>query len=374
MHPSWSRLFRHHSHSLSLLSVIVCQALTSPPAHSQESKARIVRFGVDACCNKTTDVISFPSLEGHDEPYFIVSELGGGESTRTGKFDVNDRGDRRALIHNFWEREIADGQTVEVVVTMMEADGGVPSSFWDKFKDPNVTVFKKNTTDLGDVSVSVILPVIDLLRLLTVNDDDLLGVVQVTIKNSGGYISMTTKPVSNAKSEQSINANRFFVDGSGASYTVEFWAQQTNNPAISQRASVQYRTHLEGIGDTASVAQPDMCGTTGESRRLEGIEVRPGSGKGPDVSLRYRGHISTRGNTDWVGLGSFLGTRGESLGMEAIWIETTGEFSKEFDVYYSAHLSNYGWTGWCRNGETCGTTGNFRNIEAVKILIADKIR
>ncbi|MEH1903426.1 MAG: hypothetical protein V7L04_18945 [Nostoc sp.] len=153
------------------------------------------------------------------------------------------------------------------------------------------------------------------------------------------------------------------------------YAQTTGNypeAGPSQKAVIQYQAHLQDLGDTSFVKQPLLCGTSGQSRRLEGflIKLAPGSAQ---VSLQYFAHIQNIGDTSWVSLGQYCGTKDQSLRVEGFAIALTGFSVVNYDVYYSALLQDTGQTPWYKNGEFCGTRGQSRRVEAISILIADKI-
>ncbi|MCC5665902.1 hypothetical protein LC653_18740 [Nostoc sp. CHAB 5784] len=140
----------------------------------------------------------------------------------------------------------------------------------------------------------------------------------------------------------------------------------------SKKAVIEYTAHLQDLGDTNFIKQPLLCGTTGQSRRLEGFLIRlaPGS---QNVGLRYFAHIQDQGDTSWKFLNQYCGTKGQSLRLEGFAIELTGLSILNYDVYYSAHLQGTGDTPWYRNGEFCGTRGQSIRVEAISIFIADKI-
>ena len=86
-----------------------------------------------------------------------------------------------------------------------------------------------------------------------------------------------------------------------------------------------FMVHLQDIGDKLypgverDVYDP-IIGTTGESRRLEGISIH--CRKNPTgKQLRYRVHVQDIGWQDWKNDGEYAGTRGRSLRVEAVQIE-----------------------------------------------------
>ena len=77
-------------------------------------------------------------------------------------------------------------------------------------------------------------------------------------------------------------------------------------------------------------------GTTGESKRLEAIEIKL-EGQPVDGDIEYRTHVQTYGWRGWSKNGAKSGTEGESKRLEAIQIRLTGDMEKKFDIYYRVH-------------------------------------
>ena len=66
------------------------------------------------------------------------------------------------------------------------------------------------------------------------------------------------------------------------------------------------------------------------------------------------------------------GTSGQSKRLEAIQIKLTGQVANEYDVYYRVHCQNFGWLGWAKNGESSGSEGYSRRLEAIQICLVPK--
>ncbi|MBR3833334.1 MAG: hypothetical protein IKJ73_03370, partial [Lachnospiraceae bacterium] len=66
------------------------------------------------------------------------------------------------------------------------------------------------------------------------------------------------------------------------------------------------------------------------------------------------------------------GTSGESKRLESIQIYLTGEMAKHYDIYYRVHAESFGWLGWVKNGEPAGTAGYSKRLEAIQIILAEK--
>lgn len=149
-------------------------------------------------------------------------------------------------------------------------------------------------------------------------------------------------------------------------------------------------------------------GTVGQSRRLEGFTLEL-EGSPSDMMLVYRIHIKKyedRPNDSdaadtiwkdnqgklWEKSGNYIGTKGESKRIEGIEVKlinkNTGEEYKGYKIQYQVHMKQFGWgTGeksndlkddgkindsfeeWVENGIFAGTNGQNRCIEAIRIRI-----
>ena len=134
--------------------------------------------------------------------------------------------------------------------------------------------------------------------------------------------------------------------------------------------SVFYQTHVQTYGWQKEVSDGMTSGTTGESKRLEGIQIRVNSSR---LGIRYRTHVQTYGwESRWAADGAMSGTSGQSKRLEAIQIELTGADADKYDVWYCVHAQQFGWLGWARNGESAGTAGYSYRLEGIRILITKK--
>ena len=138
-------------------------------------------------------------------------------------------------------------------------------------------------------------------------------------------------------------------------------------------ADVRYRTHIQTYGwETVWKKNGQMSGTTGQAKRLEGIEIQLES---DNISggVEYRTHVQTYGwEADWKKNGQMSGTTGQAKRLEAIQIRLTGEAAMIYDIYYRVHSQTYGWLGWAKNGESAGTEGFAKRLEGIEILLVKK--
>ena len=142
----------------------------------------------------------------------------------------------------------------------------------------------------------------------------------------------------------------------------------TNNAFI--RKSISYRTHVQDYGWQGYVYDGQQSGTSGQSKRLEGINIKLSLSL--DGNVVYRTHVQDYGWQDWKSNDAMSGTSGQSKRLEAIQIKLTGQVANEYDVYYRVHCQNFGWLGWAKNGESSGSEGYSRRLEAIQICLVPK--
>ena len=134
---------------------------------------------------------------------------------------------------------------------------------------------------------------------------------------------------------------------------------------------VKYRTHVQTYGWQSYVTDGAMSGTSGQAKRLEGINIALVD-KEYSGSIQYRTHVQSYGWMSWVSDGAMSGTSGQAKRLEAIEIKLTGEMANKYDVYYRVHSQTYGWLGWAKNGASSGTSGLGKRLEAIQIQVLPK--
>ncbi len=134
---------------------------------------------------------------------------------------------------------------------------------------------------------------------------------------------------------------------------------------------IQYQTHVQTYGWQGWKQDGAVSGTSGQAKRLEGIEIRLVD---PEFSgdVRYKTHVQTYGWQDWVSNGAMSGTSGQAKRLEAIQIELTGDMAAQYDIYYRVHAQTFGWMGWAHNGEPAGTAGYAKRLEGIEIQLVLK--
>ena len=162
-----------------------------------------------------------------------------------------------------------------------------------------------------------------------------------------------------------------FVSCFGIQMNVHAESQDAEVTTQATATSVSYRTHVQTYGWQNYVKDGAMSGTSGQSKRLEGINIKLDNQE-YSGGIRYRTHVQTYGWQGYVKDGEMSGTSGQSKRLEAIQIELTGEMAKHYDVYYRVHCQTFGWMGWAKNGELSGTAGYAKRLEGIEIKLVKK--
>ena len=166
----------------------------------------------------------------------------------------------------------------------------------------------------------------------------------------------------------------------GTSPVVNAKDTSNTNPQIAGADSpnVTYRTHVQSYGWQGWRYNGAMSGTSGQAKRLEGIEIKltnvPYSG-----GICYTTHVQSYGWQEptnnpsaWRRNGTMSGTSGQAKRLEAICIALTGDMQRHYDVYYRVHAQSFGWLGWAKNGAPAGTAGYAKRLEGIEIRLVPK--
>ena len=174
--------------------------------------------------------------------------------------------------------------------------------------------------------------------------------------------------------------NEAYIAKAGSSPVVGAPATDALKPVIPgvSTSNVAYKTHVQTYGWQGWKYNGSMSGTSGEAKRLEGINIKL-TNKQYDGGINYTTHVQTYGwqgdvnnpNT-WKKDGEMSGTSGEAKRLEAICITLTGEMAKHYDVYYRVHAQSFGWLDWAKNGEPAGTAGYAKRLEGIEIVLVEK--
>lgn len=143
----------------------------------------------------------------------------------------------------------------------------------------------------------------------------------------------------------------------------------SENSVVSSSPSISYQTHVQDYGWQSWKSNGEVSGTVGQSKRLEGINIKLSNING---SIEYKTHVQDIGWQDWKSNGQMSGTSGQSKRLEAIKVKLSGEAANQYDVYYRVHAQDYGWLEWAKNGESAGTEGYSKRLEGIQIVLVKK--
>lgn len=138
---------------------------------------------------------------------------------------------------------------------------------------------------------------------------------------------------------------------------------------VISNPSVVYQTHVQTIGWQGWKKDGEMSGTSGQSKRLEGINIKLENLNG---NVEYQTHVQSIGWQGWKSNGAMAGTSGQSKRLEAIKIKLSGEAANQYDIYYRVHAQSYGWLDWAKNGEAAGSEGYSKRLEGIEIRLVKK--
>lgn len=172
------------------------------------------------------------------------------------------------------------------------------------------------------------------------------------------------------------------MQGIASRFANAFYAApgQSTNPQIAGADSpnVTYRTHVQSYGWQGWKYNGAMSGTSGQAKRLEGIEIKL-TNKPYSGGISYTTHVQSYGWQEpvnapytWRRDGAMSGTSGQAKRLEAICISLTGDMQQHYDVYYRVHAQSFGWLGWAKNGAPAGTAGYAKRLEGIEIRLVPK--
>ena len=138
---------------------------------------------------------------------------------------------------------------------------------------------------------------------------------------------------------------------------------------VNTNPSVTYQTHVQDYGWQEWKNNGEMSGTSGQSKRLEGINIKL---QNLSESVEYQTHVQDIGWQGWKSNGVMSGTSGQSKRLEAIKIKLSGDAANKYDIYYRVHAQDYGWLGWAKNGESAGSEEYSKRLEGIEIKLVKK--
>jgi hypothetical protein len=208
-----------------LFAVIVFMAIPT------QTNAQTAAFTLNQLwCNRTTE-------QGQDEVYFIVfyryNFIGGisGQYT-TQQYNINDGNQPRSIgSFNLFQRPLYPGQSVDITVMVMEADGGGSAQIINRAQ----TIMEYGVpaacmgfppscpyaTAIGGV-VEFVASLPQKLQGLIQDTDDYIGSINVRLSNNNGYLEVQYYNMNRCTSSYPPNgiltANQSIFVGDGSSY------------------------------------------------------------------------------------------------------------------------------------------------------------
>ena len=149
--------------------------------------------------------------------------------------------------------------------------------------------------------------------------------------------------------------------GYGAIFSNDFVTLRPNTEVIASEPKnnnyLKYRGQCEDYGWLDWVNDGETCGTTGQSKRLEAIQIDS------NMEIQAKAHIQDIGWVDYgtINKDTVIGTVGEWRRLECLCLK--GDFK------YRVHVEGTGWTNWTNADgiTTLGTVGQSLRIEAIEI-------
>jgi uncharacterized protein YjdB len=148
---------------------------------------------------------------------------------------------------------------------------------------------------------------------------------------------------------------------------------------IAKDYDIYYRAYVQGLGWLSWAANGQKAGSASKSLRMEGLEVKLvakgslpadiGIGSFSEPIITYSAHVQNIGWMSSVNDDSVAGTTGRSLRLEALKITKPSVQGLTGNIYYTACVTGKGWLSEVSGGQVAGTTGESRAIEAIKIRL-----
>ena len=146
--------------------------------------------------------------------------------------------------------------------------------------------------------------------------------------------------------------------------------ENLNVLSVQENNGIKYKTHVQYYGWQDWKENGELAGTSGQSLRLEAINIQLTGDIASKVKIKYKTHVQYYGWQDWKENGELAGTSGQGLRLEAIKIQL--DYTDDYSVMYRVHVQNIGWQDWKTDGEMAGTSGQALRLEAIEIKIVKK--
>lgn len=138
---------------------------------------------------------------------------------------------------------------------------------------------------------------------------------------------------------------------------------------IPLEPSLSVMVHVEGISDMYGSAG-EFVGTRGRSLKAQGIAISINPPV-PGLYIEYRVHMEGIGDSSWFRDGAYAGTRGQHRRIEGFWVGLLGPLAKFYDVTYTGEIEGIGEMSGS-NGQFVGTTGQNKRCEGLRVKVSRK--
>lgn len=139
-------------------------------------------------------------------------------------------------------------------------------------------------------------------------------------------------------------------------------------PFVDGTAYLEMEGHVQHVGWSAGAG---TVGTVGRGLRMEAVKARLVGGA-YEGEVHYSAHVQGIGWQPEASNGGIAGTSGQSRRVEGMTIRLSGEAADHYDVWYRMHVQRYGWLDWAKNGERAGTEGLSLRCESIETKVLPK--
>ena len=149
-------------------------------------------------------------------------------------------------------------------------------------------------------------------------------------------------------------------------YNAEVWEPVYFPFTDTGSAGVEYQAQVENSGWSEWMRDGKTAGTTGQSRRLEGLRLVLRDL--PQCGLRYRVSSPSQGWSEWARDGR-IATGAPAEPMESLQVTLEPDHCESFLLEYRVRLQTDGWLEWVYDGISAGVEGSGKRIEAVAVRV-----
>mmetsp|Transcript_104170 Transcript_104170/g.127275 ORF Transcript_104170/g.127275 Transcript_104170/m.127275 type:complete len:310 (-) Transcript_104170:100-1029(-) len=136
----------------------------------------------------------------------------------------------------------------------------------------------------------------------------------------------------------------------------------------ANKYDIGYNLYLRGKGETGFYKNGQFCGTRGESRPMEQINIKLIK---PMIRIVFEYSNQTPNELFWNN-GKWIGIKGYELMFERMCLFSGINIPFGVDIQYKCHLNGIGTTKWLNSGQKCGNIGEIRKFKGFAIQLIGK--